>query len=696
MSMNIGVQLCAPNGFETLAEGRMYHFLVNDGCRGRVLLVEFVQRPLKATKNAKHRKRVTPTPLTVLHSIRRERFEQALVDGEICRMEPQLALPPWLGGLTSTQLAAHDANRRKAQKTHKERIDTIIGYLQPLLDRLGEVFAADDPFAEINRQAKACDTKQNATRLRFWFLTYLCYGRNRWALHYPIHNIGHWDRFEKVGKKFGSPSKAGRNHGYGSNDHEMIKKIEDGYRKFAKRGVDLAEIFRKTLRKQFGCKWRRDGHGNRQFYHPDGVPFPSWDEYIYRLNQLVSVEERQITKHGFAWRRNKRSAPKGTFHESVGCLMERVEGDAYVVEEVAEGFLPGSHLPSLVTARTKCTTSGMMVGIGFSVGGERAAAYRMAKFCMAIDKVKFCQLFGHTIAPEDWPCIGLPSNDIFDRGAGITPAARAQGMVENEGEPVISEGTPSYAAQSKAVIESSNPRTVPQGGAPTFITTKMTIPQLAWREITRTIRTNHTSNVETRLNNEAIIEGVGHTPIDLWNFLDERARSCAVPMPFEDAVLAYGTPIVVKAVPLGVMLKGQLYDSPALRETGLHERVAVGQHVLLKGYMFDVCVRHFWVEVGGELIEVDAMLAISAGENQLYLSVNEVEQVDKLRRQGRREFNLNKQVELSYWEEKFFEETGLEFDQGTRHQGRNKRNSVTSRRERREISDYLDGRTSKQ
>ena len=360
-----------------------------------------------------------------------------------------------------------------------------------------------------------------------------------------------------------------------------------------------------------------------------------------------------------------------------------------MVKEIAEGYLPDSHLPRLVVVRIRCMTSGMLVGIGFSVGGERASAYRMAKFSMAIDKVRFCRYFGLQIESEDWPCIGLPPNDVVDRGPGMTAGARARG---DHGRPMISEASPSYMGQSKATVESSNPRSVKLEGAPTIVTTTMTLPQLAKREINRTILANRSTDASSRLNNEAIVAGVRHTPNDLWHHLDERARTCAVPMAFEDAVRTYLTPVELNATPMGVVFMGQRFDSDALRQTGLHERVVAGQDVVIKGFMLDVCLRHLWVEVDGNLVEVDAQLAIADGEEQLYVSVAEIEQIAQLRRQGRREFLSHKQAEIAHWDQRFLEGTGIDVDQGTRRKGRHKRNKAVSVQERQETAPYLDGR----
>lgn len=688
--MHIGIQLHAPEGFETLEKGHVYHLLANDIEGGRVVLVEFVERPMRKSKTAKRPKNRTPEPLTIPCFLRRESFERGLIESRICPVETQRELPPWLGELSSAQLIAFNKERKTGIKKHEDRIKAKINHLSNALNHVGEIVASVDPFAAINRFARSCEPSQNPTRFRTEFLTYLLFGRNRLALHYPIHKIGHWDRFEKTGQKFGAKSGVrGANHGFGSNDPEMIRKIDKGYRTFSGLGVHLADIYQKTATQIFGCKAVDNGFDGKKLVHPLGRPFPTQEQFDYRINQLYSLEERQRTKYGEVRARHSHSAPRGSFTDHVALLLERVELDGYFIDEVPEGFLENSQLPKTSVVRIRDTASGLLAGIGFSVGGERASAYRMALFSMAIDKVKFCSLFGFPIKHKEWPSIGLSPDAVTDRGPGITAGGRARSEDE---QPVYAEGAPSYMGQSKAVIESSNPRSVNIEGPPSYVTTRMTIPQLAVREIVRTIKENSGRDISARLNNNAIIEGVPHTAIGLWNYLDERGRTCAIPTPFEDAVRNFLTRISVKATSRGVEFEGQPFDSPALRETGLHQKMVNKQILELDAYMLDVCVRHLWVEVGGELVQVDAQLAISDGENQLYVSVKELEEIHKLRNSGNRELLEHQVANIAHWHERFEEQTGLDFDQGTRRSGRPKRNSPESIEERRQIKTYLQGK----
>jgi hypothetical protein len=160
-------------------------------------------------------------------------------------------------------------------------------------------------------------------------------------------------------------------------------------------------------------------------------------------------------------------------------------------------------------------------------------------------------------------------------------------------------------------------------------------------------------------------------------------------MAFEDAVRAFLMPIQVRVQNDGVYYLDQRFDSPKLRDLRLLEKASATHGFEVKGYMLDVCVRHIWVEAEGQLVEVDAMLSIWDGDEQLFISVVELEQIQRLRRESASGFRVHTQAARSEVHEDFEEQTGKAFDQGTRKSGRAKRNNVVSLNERQQVIDYL-------
>lgn len=702
--MQTGTQLCAPEGFDVLRNGVVYHLLRSDAVRERVLLLEFRSKPIRckgksraqvagssggAEASASMASVVTGSPdafRPVLHYLSRHRFEQGLDDGLIVPCESQEELPPWLSGLSIDELCRYAQPRPGRKKSHHDRIDRIVTHLWPLVQNLEQVLAAESPDAVINAHARSCDPIQHETRLRTAFYAYVCFGFSRWALHYAVHCIGRWDRMGHK-RKLGRPSRIhGAYHGYGTNDPEMIERILEGYRQFAGPGQHLSRIYRRTLTKVFGCVTQTDPSGRKSFVHPAGRPFPSLGQFAYRVAQEFPLEVRQIYKYGHERVRNRLTHSQGRFAESVGNLMERTEQDAYCCDQVAIGYLPGSHLPALWVVRIRCIASGMIVGIGFSIGSELAAAYRMALFCAAIDKVKFASLFGIELKPDDWPSIGISPHVINDRGPGSTAKADPANAMFM---PVIKEAAPSYSGQSKASVETLHPKQVKLEGKPQYRETRLSIPQLAAQEILRAVADNHSTDVSDRLNNDALNDRVFPTPASLWNYLDRRGRNHAITMRFEEAVRANLDPIELTVRDDAVYFKDARFESDALKRSGALQKAHDLGRYTLPGYMMNACVRHLWVDLGTELVQVDAMLSIRDGQEQLYISVLEIEQLQQIRQDAKLELKTHRLAARSEYEAVFQAHSGEVFDQTTLKPGRSRRSKANSVKERQEIMGYL-------
>lgn len=399
--MHIGIQLEAPNGFEELEKSATYHFLSSDSTLGRVLLVRFDE--------------TGKSQLAYLIAIRQKKFESAIHEKAIVVAEKQSELPPWLVKLEGVDLNLMDVERQKAIvkqegidldlsdvprqkviKPHKRRVDERLIYIYGAIKDIENIFSAEKPEYVLNQYARRCKPVQNETRFRLWFFLYICFGRNVWALLPPFIRAGQWDRFRFPDKKFGRLSVArGKKSGHGCSE-EMIEKIENGYLKYCGLNVSMKTIYVKTMRLDFGCVVSGSGSEMKKIRHPKGEPFPSYDQFHYRVIKKYGLSDVQKTLYGKVRYRTRKSSSKGRFSAKLTNLMERIESDGYYTKEVPRGFLDGSSLQQLCVVRSRCSTSGMLTGIGFSFGKERSDAYRMALFSMAVPKPYFCSLFGIT------------------------------------------------------------------------------------------------------------------------------------------------------------------------------------------------------------------------------------------------------------------------------------------------------------
>lgn len=677
--MHLGEQLQAPYGFEALRAGVIYHFLYSAGVDSQALLLTFgapvsrdaaapVPRPGLATKPQ-------------LIRLRRDRFEESIRSGLLRPVEKPRTLPHWLGDVSIQDLLLHDQRDDKRRHPHSERIDTMLAHLWSALQQVPEILASANPAAALNRLARGCLPPQNECKFRTAFFAYLCFSRERLALHYPISNLGKWDRTNRD-KKFGRPSILGAWHGHSSCSQAIQEMCLQGFRDYAGPGQDMRSIYRKTMLRIFGCRPEKDLRQRMSFVHPEGRPFPTYGQFRYRVGQVFDLETRQLLKFGSARVRTKLAPSLGKFTDATANAMEILQEDAYSIEEVVMGYLPGSHLPRIYVVRILCVSTGMVVGIGFSMKGEKAEAYRMAKFCMAVDKVWFCSLFGIVITHDEWPSVGLPLHQVDDRGPGATVGADAS---DSRLRPMIKELVPSYSGQSKANIETRHPKTVKLEGAPYRKVTRQSVVQLVRREIWKAIESNKSTNALPRLGPCALRDRVLATPVGLWKYLVELGRTFSYEVPRYQAIRGHLVKVDVTVRDGAVFFEGFRYWSAQLRDSGLLAMCSIQVHA----YLLPMCVRHLFLDTPSGILTVDWADGIRSGGDEFWLSLAEIDQLKELRAEELAEFVIHREAAKADVAMRFEEETGMAFDQSELRPGRAKRGNAASLDEARQIMPLL-------
>lgn len=651
--MQVGIQLIAPEGYGPLCKGETYHFLRNDPKQGRAMLVHL--SGLELSK-----------PDANLLILDQGTFESGVTNGHIVVASSQYTLPPWLRMLEGFDLDLLDLRRSRAKKPHRERVDERLSRISGALKDVDTILSAPDPCHAIHAHARACRPAQNETRFRLCFLTYLAFGRNVWALIPPYCRIGHWLRPDLPRVKYGR-----RNLAYGGNyghpcTPEMIEKIKTGYLRHSGLGVKLIDIYRKTVSSLFGCRSATGTNGMQFYYQPNGAPFPTFEQFRYRIRLAFGQELIQRTLYGQVRHRARLASSKGKFSEEVSNLLERFEADGYYTEEHPRGFIEGTALPALCVVTGRDMLSGMKIGIGFTLGNERSSAYRMMLFSMAVGKVYFCKLFGIDISEDEWPCQGLPPYYRVDRG----PGSKTDLIDDLQRRFPIKDTAPAWSGQSKANVEASHPRAIKTEGAPAFTASSLTPVELARREIYSLLKYNHTADMSQRFQPDLDMIDVQPSPIGLWNYYDNLMRTDAQPMPLEEAARAFLTPTMFDVRHDGVWLRGQRFDSVALRASGILERVARNRPLKVSGYTLDLCVRHAWVEIDGKLLLLDARLKIRGDDQILYVSMAELDQWDAQRRKVASAFRIHQHAAASGYEGRFKDDTGKDWDAGERRPGR--------------------------
>lgn len=617
--MSNGNQVIAPQGWGPLRSQGTYFLVHRQRAACRVFLVEFGAAP----------------PSARLIAIRSDSYEEGLALQSIKFSERQHSLPPWLSPLEGVNVENLEERRSSAKRTYRDYVESRLMLLQPALNHVAKIFSAADPVVEINRFARAASPKQNESRFRCWFLTYLAFGWNCWSLLPPFLLSGGKRRESNHRRKRGRPPAAGAQHGYNCTA-EMVEKILLGWVKYARRGETQRQLYVYTMEDQFGCRTEKNAAGRQQYVQVDGLPFPTQHQFRYWLNKSIGREQISRTLLGEQRYRNRIHLPQGSYAQSVGYLMERVDADGYWIKAWPRSLMGDETMQKLVVVELVCWTTAMVVGIGFNLGSETSEAYRAALFCAAIGKKAFGELFGLDIDDEDWPCKGLPLEFIPDRGPGAANAvndAIAQFVS-------ITELPPSYTPQSHSTVEAQHPRSVRLQGAPTHLGSDADVIKLARAEIMWRVLHNKISVQTHRMTPEMLRSNVPATPLGIWNFLAQRHRSAAQPIGFDAAVRAFLTPVTFSFEDGKLKLSQIHYSSRAFREAVedyASKRPVSRLLVEPRGYALSMCVRYVWVEFDAKLYQVEAQLPLRDDDQQLYMTLSELRHHPALLNRARRE-----------------------------------------------------------
>ena len=443
----------------------------------------------------------------------------------------------------------------------------------------------------------------------------------------------------------------------------MKEKILSGLLAYKDTAGTKAKLYSDILVKKFGCEIKVV-KGVKTFVQPNGEPFPSFGQMKYWAKQMIGPKNLARELNGKHKARSQ-SGSAGSFAERLSNLCQRVEFDGYHISEKLSGITEGSAVDSFCVVRAVCGLSGAVVGIGFAEGRETMEAYKMALFSMALDKVKFCELFGINISSEEWPCYGLTGGVIFDRGPGATYG----------GEPEINwlgsiELTPTFSGQSKATVESSHPRDKNSLEQPTYFHSKLNFVLMARREIYQVLSDNQSSDASGRITEEMIINRVKPTPHGIWNFLDSRGRNSSIAMPFDEAVRTFLTEHPVTIRKDAVYFYGRKYRSAALVDTHVFDRVARSGSIKTTVFAITMCVRHIWIELDGLLYELDFMSTASTPEGSVDISLSTLKQINKMHREGTADLRDEIPAIQQEFRDRFKKDTGEDWDSGQRKKGR--------------------------
>lgn len=658
--MHKGIQIEARTGFEGLRSNIRYY--VADIADESVLLVWF-ERPKAGWR------------VFYMRVGRAILVECLQADPpRVAILKRQLTVPPWLeheAGLNYDEL--EEDRWGKPRESYREQTTRRLLAITPALEREREILLAANPLRLIARYCKAPGIKEHPQRMKLWFFAYILHGYELWSLKRPAGGVGRWNRRAEPHstKKLGRPSLSGRSYGWST---ALIRdEILTAYLKYSGLGVSMRTVHRDALEKHFKCITIGDAAGQDVLIHPDNKPFPSYGQFRYVVVERFGLGAVQTTLYGAARIRRTAPADEGSYCSQYAYLLEVFEIDAYVVDDRPRSLRGDNTMPALYVVRGICPTSGAIVGVGFGLGSESTQAYRGMLLCASLPKSLVARLYGLDPQVLDWEMVGLPPSIVSDRGPGGTDKL----IRDPDERPPMKTIVPSYAGQSKPFVESANPRSVKTDGAPSFVQSSLTVPEMMKREILEAVRSNKSTSMADRLTNAEVHEfrarGWYATPQNLWRYRTEQLRSSAHTLSVEQAVRRFAEPCKLDVDERGVRFRTHWYSSAAFRESGVTERLRHGGELSLSAYFTPMALLIIWVEVGGKLLELEPLRKVRVGMEEFDLTVSELELSADERKRLESDTRIGAEAAAQSVRSDFRAVTGKSWSDGKRRGGTPKR-----------------------
>lgn len=360
--MYLGSQIEAPEGLGCLNCKERYYYAGRTDS-SKVLLIWFYR-----SKGTRWRVGYIHLPF--------ELFERELNRSPrgllVCK--DQFNLPPAIRGLEGLNFNEL-GHIRNSETNHQQHVQFRLDAIHELLTNEQKILNAINPLKCIAQIGKQLVKKLHPWDLQYWFFSYLMHGRNRWALKSASHLNGTWARnsAKHINSKFGRPSAGGVRKGWPVAP--MSETVIQCYLRHCALGVSMAEIYRRSIIDDFGCRIYRDTNGRRHIVHPMNSPFPSYGQFRYVVVNQFGLSNVETSKFGASRMSRSAKVDLGNTTGTLANIMDRVEIDAYRCAE-RPSSRTGGVMPELVVARAICATTGARVGIGFSLGGESQNAYR--------------------------------------------------------------------------------------------------------------------------------------------------------------------------------------------------------------------------------------------------------------------------------------------------------------------------------
>lgn len=242
------------------------------------------------------------------------------------------------------------------------------------------------------------------------------------------------------------------NHSGMNIDAATKKLLEKGYRRFYinSQGKSLAEAHELTLTAFFCIEEIVDVDGIAQPIVPPKEELPTLEQFKYhchyprnRIEVLNAREGESRTSANYGPKLG--SAPLMAFGPGSWYLLDSTLADCLLVSSLNRNHILGK--PTVYFAKDLFS----MIIAGFEASLEEASWLTevLAIQNALTNKVAFCQKYGITISPEEWPCHYAPEFLLHDRGEG--ESQQASNLVNSVGIQVSN--TPPFRPDLKGPVE---------------------------------------------------------------------------------------------------------------------------------------------------------------------------------------------------------------------------------------------------
>lgn len=212
--------------------------------------------------------------------------------------------------------------------------------------------------------------------------------------------------------------------------------------------------------------------------------------------------------------------------------------------------------------------------------------------------------------------------------------------------------------------------------------------QLAVGEIQKLLFENATAAVDQTP--RMVAAGVMPTPNGVWEYLAKFGRKRGPTVDENDAIPLLPT-IDVTCDKNGVKFYGEVFTSEALKRSGILDQAARDGTITLTAHIMPMCIRQFWIKWKGEFMEVTWALPFEDGDEQTYLTLQEMERLDRMKKDNAADLADHQHavaVELAERYEKTF---GRPLKRVVRRKGRAKVRTAAARAETRAVKKVAEG-----